>query len=78
LKETFHEYSKRYPDGFLYWFFNQPVLVVSDPESVKYVLSTNVKNYEKYQEEIILNVIGNGLLLANGDLWKRQRKLMVT
>jgi cytochrome P450 len=50
------------------------------------LLNKNWKNYEKDQDEIIMDgrcfdgskqsVIGHGLLLANGELWDRQRALM--
>jgi hypothetical protein len=62
---------------FIYWYFNEPVVVVVAPHLVKEVLSTKVKYFEKDHDEIIAAVVGHGLLLSNGDFWKKQKRLMV-
>jgi cytochrome P450 len=78
--ETFAKYSQIYGSNgiFRYFYFTQPVVVVVHPELVKQVLSSSSKNFWKDQDPIILDVIGKGLLLSNGDLWKKQRKLMAS
>lgn len=54
-----------------------PVVVIADPAFVKTVLNTNSSHYDKERDPVITAVIGHGLLLANGEPWKRQRKIMV-
>ena len=51
-------------------------VVVADPEAIKHVLVTNAKNYTKSVNYAGLKVIlGNGLLTAEGDAWKKQRRM---
>ena len=51
--------------------------MISDPVFVKTVLNTNSSHFDKDRDPVITAVIGHGLLLANGEPWKRQRKIMV-
>lgn len=52
------------------------VMVVSDPEWIKYVLVDNNKNYTKsFAYDSIKVFLGNGLLTSEGEFWKRQRRL---
>lgn len=52
------------------------VVVVSDPEWIKYVLVDNNKNYTKsFAYDSIRIFLGNGLLTSEGEFWKRQRRL---
>ena len=48
------------------------------PDAVQYVLATGADNYYKgedaYQE--VREVLGDGLLTADGDVWKRQKRLL--
>src|SRR5690606_2145736 len=74
--ETFQRYRATYGGIFQYYYFTDPVVVVSDPKLVHHVLHDNPQNYPKDRDPVIIDVIGNGLLLQNGDFWKRQRKLM--
>ncbi|MGB1318906.1 MAG: cytochrome P450, partial [Flavobacteriales bacterium] len=53
------------------------LLVLSNPEMVKYVMQTNNKNYVKSRAYIILKVLlGEGLLTSEGEFWRKQRRLM--
>lgn len=52
-------------------------VLVTDPEQAQHVLATNHENYIKakgYKQ--IARVLGDGLLTAEGDYWKRQRKIL--
>lgn len=50
--------------------------MVNDPDVVRHVLVENEKNYTKSRNYIGLRrVLGDGLLLSEGDHWRRQRKL---
>lgn len=54
-----------------------PVMLLAHPDAVRHVLQENHRNYEKgldYQRLSVL--VGQGLLNANGELWKRHRRLL--
>src|SRR5579862_4396263 len=52
--------------------------VVSDPQGVKRVLLDNVANYPKTETEteMLGAIVGEGLLVSQGDKWKSHRRLM--
>src|SRR5262245_16303537 len=50
--------------------------MINDPEAVRHVLVENEKNYPKSRNYVGLRwVLGDGLLLSQGDHWRKQRKL---
>ena len=52
------------------------VIVLSNPEWIKYVLVDNNKNYTKsFAYDAIKLFLGNGLLTSEAEFWKRQRRL---
>ena len=55
-----------------------PVHVVLNPEWVQRVLLDNAANYEKPKlvKRLLAPTIGRGLLSADGDLWRAQRKIV--
>ncbi len=61
-----------------YTFLGQRGLVVSDPAGVKHVLGAQAARYRRpYQMSRILRpIVGDGLLLTDGDTWRRQRKAL--
>lgn len=51
-------------------------VLLTNPEAIRHVLVENHKNYEKSRNYIGLKqVIGQGLVTSEGELWRRQRKL---
>ncbi|MGB8095576.1 MAG: cytochrome P450, partial [Terracidiphilus sp.] len=51
--------------------------VVSDPDLADYVLRQNWQNYKKGQAiKRIGFLLGNGLMVSEGELWKRQRRMI--
>jgi cytochrome P450 len=52
--------------------------VISDPVGVKRVLLDNVANYPKteMEQKLLGDILGQGLLVAQGDTWKAHRRLM--
>ncbi|MBV9077532.1 MAG: cytochrome P450 [Methylobacteriaceae bacterium] len=70
--------------------FEQPILagrgvlgrvtVLSDPAAIRHVLVENARNYRKddLQRRVLAPGLGNGLLTAEGDEWRRQRRAMAS
>jgi len=54
------------------------ILVVSHPEGVRHVLSTNAANYEKgaLQRRVLGPMLAEGLLLTEGEAWRRVRRIL--
>lgn len=56
--------------------FNLYAYLLARPEHIKHVLVDNHRNYHKAQTYQALEpLLGRGLLLSEGDFWKKQRKL---
>lgn len=57
-------------------FIKDPVILVSSPEAIQYLLHQNHKNYRKRTErwKVFRQLVGKGLLTSDGDLWRRQRQ----
>jgi len=54
------------------WVYN-----ICDPEMAKHILISNYKNYKKGVGIKQINVLlGRGIIVSEGDLWKRQRRMM--
>ena len=52
-------------------------LVVSDPDHLRWILLTNRQNYRKgVGLERVRMLLGNGLIVSDGDFWARQRRMM--
>jgi cytochrome P450 len=53
-------------------------VVVSDPDAIRHVLVDNARNYGKgaLQRRVLGKAMRNGLLLADGEAWRRQRKAL--
>lgn len=53
------------------------IVQVTDPEYIRQILQTDQKNYTKsVQYEQLKLVLGEGLVTSEGELWKKQRKLI--
>lgn len=52
--------------------------ILAEPEAIEHVLVSNFRNYNKEtpQFETFKFVAGDGLLNSDGDLWRRQRRIM--
>jgi cytochrome P450 len=55
-----------------------PMCVVSDPAAIKHVLVDNARNYRKgvLQTRVLRPALGNGLLTAEGESWRTQRRAL--
>ncbi|MCJ8508511.1 cytochrome P450 [Rhizobium lemnae] len=59
-------------------FFSERTLIVNDPRLIRYVLVDNAANYEmsEIRQLILRPILRDGLLTAEGPVWKRSRKAM--
>ena len=72
------ELWQKYGDVFQINILNRQMLVAMHPDAVRQINVTNRQNYDKLQSYDVVRkyILGNGLLASNGELWRRQRKLM--
>jgi cytochrome P450 len=71
------EQFKRFGDIYRASFYGTNVYVVSNPEYVEHVLRVNWQNYRKGQAiKRIGMLLGNGLMVSEGELWKKQRQMI--
>ncbi len=59
-------------------FFKERTLIVNDPGLIRHVLVDNARNYQmsEIRQLILRPILRDGLLTAEGDVWKRSRKAM--
>ncbi|WP_457661764.1 cytochrome P450 [Sinorhizobium medicae] len=59
-------------------FINQRTLIVNDPGLIRYILVENAANYEmsNVRRLILRPILRDGLLTAEGEVWRRSRKAM--
>ncbi len=70
--------ARDYGDVVHYRVGQNPVYLVNHPDAIKRVLVDNNHNYGKgsFQVGTLKTVVGNGLLMSEGEFWLRQRRLM--
>ncbi|XVF67617.1 hypothetical protein PTKIN_Ptkin10aG0135700 [Pterospermum kingtungense] len=78
IHDVFVEVLEKSKGTFLYkgiWFTNTSFLATSDPENVRYIMSTNSSMYPKGSEWMKqFDIFGEALFNCDGDTWKRHRK----
>jgi cytochrome P450 len=59
-------------------FLNEKTLIINHPELIRHVLVDNAKNYQmaRIRQLILKPILREGLLTAEGEIWKRSRKAM--
>jgi cytochrome P450 len=59
-------------------FFLDTIACVSDPDAIRHVFVKNAENYRKarFQQRVLIPACGDGLLTAEGDRWRVQRRLI--
>ncbi|MEM1377107.1 MAG: cytochrome P450 [Pseudomonadota bacterium] len=59
-------------------FLNETTIVANHPELIKHVLVSNADNFAmaRVRQLILRPILNDGLLTAEGDIWKRSRKAM--
>ena len=58
--------------------FNDTTIIANHPELIRHVLVDNARNYEmaRVRQLILRPILRDGLLTAEGEVWKRSRKAM--
>src|SRR4051812_17768140 len=79
-REPLNMWSERHFED-LVLFGSSPLgtaITVSDPAGVRHVLLDNAKNYDKgrLQRQVLGPLLAEGLLLVEGDDWKRARRII--
>jgi cytochrome P450 len=68
--------AREYGDVVALRFGPKPILLLSHPDFVEYVLVTGNRNFKKdFTIRLYRPFLGNGLLTSEGDFWLRQRRL---
>lgn len=59
-------------------FFGRTTVIVNDPDLIRHVLVDNAGNYvmDKVRQLVLRPILRDGLLTAEGGVWKRSRKAM--
>jgi len=73
------EYGARYGDTYRVFAPARGVynIVINHPDDVKRVLLSNHRNYTKGEGmDRVKILLGNGIMTSEGDLWRRQRRMM--
>lgn len=74
LKES----RKAYGDIYEFGLGPSKVVFLNHPRHAQHVLRDNGRNYSKGDKiwDALRNLLGNGLVVSEGDFWKRQRRMM--
>lgn len=72
------ELDKNYPGGIVQFKTNIDGVLLTDPKFIRDVLQKNQKLYVKsdFYRNTLKHILGDGLVTSEGELWKRQRKLI--
>jgi cytochrome P450 len=69
--------SREYGDIVFFRFLGVPACYVNRPDYIESILVTQNNNFVKSKDyRAMRRVLGNGLLLSEGEFWRRQRKLI--
>lgn len=77
--DTMTEWARQYGRIYKITLFGSDGIVISDAEMLKVVLNTKLSVFKKDVEwtyKPFLVILGNGLVTADGDNWRRQRVLL--
>lgn len=75
----FKEWSRTYGQIVTFHLFGSNALLVSDPELLRVILQTKVHIFRKDVDWVykpFLVILGNGIVTAHGENWRRQRTLL--
>ncbi|PTQ29307.1 hypothetical protein MARPO_0144s0024 [Marchantia polymorpha] len=72
-----YDYCKKYYPTYVTKMPGFNYVVTVDPANVEHVLKTNFSNYDKGEEQHLHlgDLLGDGIFNADGDIWKKHRKV---
>eukprot|EP01119_Soliformovum_irregulare_P012476 TRINITY_DN3244_c2_g1_i1.p1 TRINITY_DN3244_c2_g1~~TRINITY_DN3244_c2_g1_i1.p1 ORF type:complete len:389 (-),score=112.14 TRINITY_DN3244_c2_g1_i1:337-1434(-) len=73
--KALNEFSQQYGSIFRVWMGPRVFVVTSDPENAR-ILLTQSRQFENFERVALGLLMGNGLVVSRGELWKHQRKVM--
>uniref|UniRef100_A0A0D9WY16 Cytochrome P450 n=1 Tax=Leersia perrieri TaxID=77586 RepID=A0A0D9WY16_9ORYZ len=77
VQPHFRKWIPLYGSTFLYWFGAQPNICLADVSIVRKVLSDRTGMYTKnLTNPHFVRLLGKGLVLTDGEEWKRHRKIV--
>ncbi len=70
--------TRQYGDVVCYRAAPEPAYLVNFPDGAKHILIDNNRNYSKatYINQMFKTVVADGLLTSEGEVWRKQRRLM--
>jgi hypothetical protein len=74
---TYERWHARYGNVLVYFYFREAVVLVSDASMVEEVFAARANIWSKERDRFVSDIVGNGLLVSQGEFWRKQRKLMV-
>ncbi|MBA0737875.1 hypothetical protein Gogos_011308, partial [Gossypium gossypioides] len=76
LQPHMHSWIKEYGKNFVYWNGVRAQLVISEAELVKEVMKNSLNVFPKAKPSVYAsNLLGNGLVMIEGEKWVKHRKL---
>ena len=76
---SMNDWAKKYGRIFTFHLFGSNAVVVHDPDILKVILQSKVHLFRKDLEWVyqpFLVILGNGIVTAHGDSWRKQRTLL--
>lgn len=77
--DTMASWAQEYGHVFSFHIFGSDSLCVSDPKVLHYILHTKMSVFKKDVDWVyapFMAILGNGLVTAHGDSWRKQRTLL--
>ncbi len=70
--------AREYGDCAAFRLGPRRIFLFSHPDAIEYILTAGARHFAKrtYVLNLLVPVLGNGLLTSDGDFWLRQRRLM--
>lgn len=70
--------TRQHGDIVCYRPMPEPAYLINHPDYVRHVLVDNNRNYSKetFSHQIFKKLMGDGLVTAEGDVWRKQRRMM--
>ncbi|KAJ7295935.1 hypothetical protein O6H91_Y154600 [Diphasiastrum complanatum] len=72
------KWAEKYGKRFIFWWGIEPRITVTEPEIIKEILATKAGHFGKspLQQKGGVALLGNGLIMANGEDWAHRRRIV--